>query len=311
MLTPTLRSKLRKLKRYRAYRVVDIPRRMYYLWRWNIGNVGLALKWVFLSPEDTNFTYQIQPISRDYLASVVAAATGATLEQVLALFDEAERDDDLRRSIHAATKASNYRYISRPDPEFGRRLAWYAIVRLTKPRVVVETGVDKGLGGVLLCAGLRKNTAEGHPGRYFGTDLNPEAGWLIQPPYSDVGTMLYGDSLESLNVLDEEIDMFINDSDHSVDYEAAEYRAVSAKLSDSAVIVSDNAHASGALLQFAAASGWRFLFAPEYSKGHWYPGAAVGLAFRRFPHEKPSKVASVRQIASDREAVSESREARG
>jgi hypothetical protein len=44
--------------------------------------------------------------------------------------------------------------------------------------------------------------------------------------------ILYGDSIESLAKLDESIDLFINDSDHSAEYEAREYITVGPRLSE-------------------------------------------------------------------------------
>src|SRR3546814_1929922 len=100
---------------------------------------------------------------------------------------------------------------------YGRRLGWYAVVRATKPRVVVETGVDKGLGAMVLCAALLRNAEEDRPGRYFGTDINPHAVYLLQPPYDSVGDILYGASLASLASFADSLDLFITDSDHSRD----------------------------------------------------------------------------------------------
>ncbi|MGH8488547.1 MAG: class I SAM-dependent methyltransferase [Gammaproteobacteria bacterium] len=88
---------------------------------------------------------------------------------------------------------------------------------------MVETGVDKGLGSCVLAALLR-HAAEGFPGRYYGTDINPAAGGLFCGEYARTGRILYGDSVRSLAQLDEPIDFFINDSDHSADYEALEIR---------------------------------------------------------------------------------------
>ena len=53
---------------------------------------------------------------------------------------------------------------------------------------------------------------------YIGTDINPNAGYLFDEIYSENGKILYGDSIESLK-LNAEIDLFINDSDHSAEYE--------------------------------------------------------------------------------------------
>ena len=164
------------------------------------------------------------------------------------------------------------------SPSFGRRLGWYAIARALRPRVIVETGVDRGLGSVLLCAALKRNTAEGYLGRYYGTDINPYAGVLLDAPWSEHGKILYGDSITSLSKLTETVDLFINDSDHSADYEYQEYQTVKPLLSPHAVVLGDNAHANDMLLRFSEENGRRFLFFKEQPRGHWYPGAGIGIS---------------------------------
>src|SRR5271154_4330663 len=90
-------------------------------------------------------------------------------------------------------------------------------------KALIETGVDQGMGAVVLCSALSRNALEGHPGKYYGTDINPDAGYYLQPPYSNHGQILYGDSLKSLEGLSCAVDLFINDSHHSEIYEEAEY----------------------------------------------------------------------------------------
>ena len=51
---------------------------------------------------------------------------------------------------------------------------------------------------VLLCCALLENREEGYEGRFFGTDINPEAGYLLSGIYSGVGKIIYGDSIQSL-----------------------------------------------------------------------------------------------------------------
>jgi len=131
----------------------------------------------------------------------------------------------------------------------------------------------------VLCAALLRNAKEGHPGRYFGTDLNPSAGRLLKGDYAAVGKILYGDSIESLDALDAKIDLFINDSDHSADYEYREYRTVWDKLTPAAIILGDNAHASNKLELFSRQMKRRFLFFKELPVKHWYPGAGIGISF--------------------------------
>jgi predicted O-methyltransferase YrrM len=205
------------------------------------------------------------------------------MSEAEAYLAEVEGDVALRNHIIDETNRSRLSPDADTDVQFGRRLGWYAFVRAKKPGLVIETGVDKGLGSCLLCAALMRNAAEGSPGRYIGTDINPSAGYLLTPPYSDFGRILYGDSLDSLRKLCSEgatIDLFINDSDHSAAYEAREYEQIDKSLSPEAIILGDNSHHTNALWKHARATGRAFLFFREQPQGHWYPGAGIGIAYR-------------------------------
>jgi predicted O-methyltransferase YrrM len=239
-------------------------------------------RWLFRSRENTNHTYNLTPLSRKYLAHTVASVTQTPLAAIEEFIAEAESDTHLADHILAARTAQSVeaRAVSDAAVRFGRRLGWYAVVRALNPALVIETGVDKGLGSVLLCAALLRNRAEGHEGRYLGTDINPEAGYLLSGPYAAVGKIMYGDSLESLRTLTAPVDVFINDSDHSTAYEAQEYEVIYPLLSDRGLVLSDNAHTSPALADAAAARGQRFLFWREQPAEHWYAGAGIGFAFR-------------------------------
>jgi hypothetical protein len=194
--------------------------------------------------------------------------------------DELRGDEALKRHVIEATRRSPMRHSADERCAFGRRLGWYAFVRILKPRVVVETGVDKGLGAVTLCAALMRNAAEGFVGRYFGTDKDPDAGFLLTEPYSSVGEILYGDSIQSLRSIPE-IDIFINDSDHSAEYERREYDIVAPKLGINGLILGDNSHCTDVLARFSAERGRQFIFFHEQPKDHWYPGAGIGISFVR------------------------------
>jgi len=164
--------------------------------------------------------------------------------------------------------------------DFGRRLGWYAFARAMKPKITVETGVDKGIGSVLLCSALLKNRDEGFEGYFFGTDINPEAGYLLGGKYAEVGKILYGDSIKTLSQFTEKIDLFINDSDHSSDYEYREYITIKDKISERAVLLGDNSHTSDKLAIFSKETNRNFLFFKEEPSEHWYPGAGIGISFK-------------------------------
>jgi predicted O-methyltransferase YrrM len=163
--------------------------------------------------------------------------------------------------------------------DFGRRLGWYAFARVLKPKIIIETGVDKGIGSVLLCSALLKNKEEGFDGRFFGTDINPEAGYLLKGKYAELGKILYGDSIETLSQFNEKIDLFINDSDHSAEYEYREYITIKDKIAENGVILGDNSHTTDKLAIFSNETKRNFLFFREEPSGHWYPGAGIGISF--------------------------------
>ena len=275
------RSRLRWLKKLPIYRVIGLPRRALTGARYVAPQVGSLASWLVRSREDTNFTYDLKPRNLLYLAHLLSTVTGEKFARVQALIDELEGDEELRGSLRDAVRASPYRAITDPEMRYGRRIGWYVLVRIMRPGVVIETGVDKGLGAAVICAALRRNAAEGKPGRYFGTDIVPTAGWLLRPPYAEHGELLIGDSIESLRRFDKTIDIFINDSDHSDAYEAEEYEVIADKLGPNGVIIGDNAHETTILADFAARRGLAFLFFKEEPSRHWYPGAGIGLAFRR------------------------------
>jgi predicted O-methyltransferase YrrM len=239
-----------------------------------------AANWLVTSREYTNYTYKISELSRRYMAVGVASALSSQVDQVLRYFDEIEQDDALKEHIRNTARSSIDGGNVDKEIHFGRRVAWYAAVRLMHPHLVVETGVDKGLGSCILTAALARNASEGYPGYYYGTDINPAAGFLLCGRYADYGRILYGDSIESLRGISEPIDLLVNDSDHSVEYEAREYDEVLQKLSPGALIIGDNCEVTDALLNFSIRNNREFSFIAEESINHISPGTGVGLSFR-------------------------------
>lgn len=279
-MSPQTRARLKRaLEATGLYR----PARIALRWRMARSYYRDALRhirrWCWLDTEDSNFYYRLTALNEDQLAQMIALVVGVDPGSIRAYFDELDHDQALREHIRKGVARADYGRDIRV--EFGRRLGWYAMTRALKPRLVVETGVDHGVGSCVLASALLRNAAEGHPGRYVGTDIRREAGQLLAPPYDAVGEILYGDSVTSLRALDGPIDLFINDSDHSADYEALEYETVAPKLSDRAVLLGDNSHVTDKLSRFARTMGYAFVFFRESPAGHWYPGAGIGMAFPR------------------------------
>lgn len=256
----------------------NIQYRARYILRYYGQRMRPALPWLVRSRETSNFTFDLTARNRAHLAGFVAVALNRPIGEIAGYIEELLNDEALKASVIRRVEALGRDAGLDPTAKFGRRLGWYAIVRAMKPKVVIETGVEKGLGSVVLCAALLRNRQEGHHGRYYGTDIDRAAGMLLDEPYREMGEILYGDSIESLEKLDEEVDLFINDSDHSADYEAREYRVIFPKLSARAVLLADNAHVTDELYLFSREVGWKFLFFKEEPAEHWYLGAGIGLS---------------------------------
>ena len=252
------------------YRITILSR---YFWP----NIIRGFSWSLRRTETSNFYYDLTPRNLLELSNFVSVVTKVELSKVSEYVDEVRNDSDL--SDHIRTNLLSDKQMKDSRMLLGRRIGWYAFVRATKPKIVVETGVHQGIGAVTLIRALEKNALEGFPGRYFGTDIDPGAGALVSGKFRDTGQVLYGDSLESLGKLSEEIDLFVNDSDHSAEYESREYELIDAKLSKGALILGDNSHATDSLINYSQSKGRGFLLFREEPHNHWYPGAGIGVSF--------------------------------
>lgn len=276
-----MRQKIYKLiLRSRFFSFLLLPYRIKLVLSHHKKIIPRIFNWIIHSREITNFTYELTKINEDYLLAMICTITNIKMGEANKYLKEIKNDKKLKNHIINMTKNSDFKRVSNEIPGFGRRIGWYIFVRALKPKIVVETGVDKGLGSCLLTSALMRNKSEGFPGYYYGTDNDPDAGFLFSKPYSNYGKILYGDSVKSLDRLNKKIDIFINDSNHTYEYEEREYQTIKDKLRKNSIVIGDNAHAGLALLRFAEKTNRRFLFFSEEPKNHWYPGAGIGLAFK-------------------------------
>ena len=237
-------------------------------------------KWSINSNENTNYTYKLKEKNHLELIKIFEVIfKDSNFKQIKSYIEELEQDKDIRNHIRESISKSNSKNFADMKIEFSRRLGWYICVRLLKPKILVETGVDKGLGSVVLIRALMRNKEEGFPGYYYGTDIDPKAGYLLNSHYKDYGQILYGDSIVSLNKLTSQVDLFINDSDHSSEYEYKEYLAIKNKLTKRAIILGDNSHSTDKLIKFSIENNRSFILFKEEPLNHWYPGAGIGISF--------------------------------
>ena len=268
------------LKHTAAGRLALIPIRFALIaLPYGLRQFAAMLRWSFTSKEHYNHTYHLTDLNRQYLASYVAVISGHEISEIQNYLHELEHDEALRTLLRERTLASPDRHNSDVEPRYGRRLGWYALVRATKPRVVVETGVDRGLGTAVIAAALLRNDQEGYPGLVYATDIVPTCGHLFAEPYKSYGKILLGDSVELLKKFPEPVDIFLHDSDHRPEYEWAEFLAIEPKLHPGSIVMSDNSQQTSKMFEFAQRIGKSFLYFQDQPKDHWWPGDGIGAAF--------------------------------
>jgi predicted O-methyltransferase YrrM len=259
--------------------MVVFPVRLRIAIRHGLTTAKSLVVWVFTSREFANYSYALTPMNREQLVWFVSALTSAPVAEVESYFVELESDSDLRTHIDSKLKAAGRRREFDAHISYGRRLGWYAFARILRPDVIVETGTEKGLGSVVFAAALLRNGN----GRLVTIDIEASSGLIIDGPYSRVVDRRIGDSVEIIRQLDGPIDLFLHDSDHSREHEHAELLAVAGRLSDRAVVLSDNSHGTDALVKWSGVSGRRFSYFQEHPLNHWYRGAGIGVSVKTEP----------------------------
>jgi predicted O-methyltransferase YrrM len=237
-----------------------------------------ALRYALRGRETSNFTYDIS--NREELAALAAGTLSRDVSEVLQLFAEIEGDEPLLDALGASLRGRRDR---NQRPMLGRRIVWYAAARVARPRIAVETGTHDGLGSSVIARALQRNEEEGDPGRLLTFDIDPETGWLIPAQVLSHVERHLGDVRETLAaaIAGRPVGLFVHDSRHTYEHELFELRTIMAAAVPGIVLISDNAHASHALADFAREQNASFQFAPEIPIDHFYPGGGVGIAVVR------------------------------
>ena len=235
-------------------------------------------RWLFHSREFANYSYQIQERNLNELFGFIASITGVPISTVAEYANEIMSDKDLLLRVDARLRDAGRRREFDQRISLGRRVGWYVFVRILEPEVVVETGTEKGLGSVVIAEALLRN---GH-GRLYTLDIESSSGLIFKDDkrYHDVIKHRIGDSITLLNELNETVDVFLHDSDHSAEHERREFEAVRPLLAAHGVVLSDNSHVTQELFRWAQASGLNFLYFQEHPVMHWYRGAGIGCAWK-------------------------------
>ena len=141
----------------------------------------------------------------------------------------------------------------------GRFKCLFALVRLRKPAVVIETGVHDGLSSAMILYALEKN----EHGRLISIDLpsvdmpgSEGPGWLVPDQLRQQWRLMLGDAKELLPKAQREVgtvDIFIHDSDHREPHQRFELTITRPYLSGDGLLLCDDPHVE---MIMALAEAW-------------------------------------------------------
>jgi hypothetical protein len=262
-------NRLRWVAKYSALRSFGVSPR---------AEPGVAARFIFLDPELDNFTYDLAN-EHELPAFVTGVTRSSPLEAAAHMF-ELKTDHVLRAELEAQTRG---RLEMKRRPEFGHRLAWYALARWLKPQLIVETGVQDGLGSIVLLRALERNSYEGAPGRLVSFDLLPGSGWLVSERFRANWELVIGSTFDTLPgaLAGRSVGMFVHDSLNTYECEQFEF-GVAMKHADDRLLLISNRAAVGGLRDVAKAHGLPYSEFHEQPL-HFYPGTPQGVALFERP----------------------------
>lgn len=142
--------------------------------------------------------------------------------------------------------------------EMGKLL--YSLVRITRPEIVVETGVAAGVSSSFILYALEKNGW----GKLYSVDLhyregvftpsNKKLGWIVPQELRSRWTLVLGESIKVLPKLLADlrkIDIFLHDSRHLYKTMISEYTIAWPFLKDGGLLLSDDVVCNDAFLEFS------------------------------------------------------------
>jgi predicted O-methyltransferase YrrM len=223
------------------------------------------------------------PAPRNAGVTLVAAVLGLERAAADAAFRELDDDRAFTESLRDRYARLRPEWVSSFDP--GRFTIVYALVRLTTPVTVLETGVHDGLSTALILRALERNGS----GRLTSIDLPSTdlpigaagPGWLVPERLRTRWMLRLGDSRQLLPSTAAQlapIDLFLHDSDHSPSHREFEFRTVRSHLAEDGLIVSDDDEPTDGVLDELAAE-WSLVHRTSHDPGG--AGPVVGVLSRR------------------------------
>ena len=138
-LSSSLGTRLKSIRAARKWRRLAKKKAAEFYAMYYKPEIDRILPSILESGELNNFIYDLNGYNVDYMVDIIACALGRPFEEIERYVEEVLNDKDLHIAgeIPASIRCG-----------FGRRMGWYAIARAIKPKIIVETGVERGHGAL-------------------------------------------------------------------------------------------------------------------------------------------------------------------
>lgn len=255
--------------------------------RYHYFHIKLGLRWLWRSREITNFTYNSPRYAQWAQAAHVCAVTGISLEQARAYAEELLHDKDLAGYIAARHPVSERHAITNATLSPGHRLLNYILVRALKPNLVVEAGVESGLGAIIICAALARNEQENAAGNFIGIEGNPGQNCSLYLNYPGRrGEILRGDAADMLQGLSDRIDLYFHETGPSLSDITRQLAALESRLAERGVIQTISPQM--AFIDFAQRRRMRLLMCQDLAQDLFRPNGAYVTTLFPAPPSLPA-----------------------
>jgi predicted O-methyltransferase YrrM len=184
-------------------------------------------------------------------AEILRAATGLGSPAVDSIFEEGRSTFRAvpDQAVEGSAWAKDWRM------ELDHAAVLYALVRIRKPSVVVETGIADGFSSRVLLSALAANGS----GRLVSLDVRSGTGGLVPPELRDAWRPVIVPPRNGIRGLAEvlrsegPIDLFLHDSRHTYGHMLREFRTAWPRLRPGGLLLSDDADSTFSFLDFAKA----------------------------------------------------------
>lgn len=187
-----------------------------------------------------------EPVYWEDIVTVLPQVLESSQDETVTVWEEIHSDIRFERELNVGLD----RTVERPDSLHSNwREFLYVLIRLTKPRCVVETGIYDGLSAAYILAALHENGQ----GELISIDINnqerlpsdikdADAGWIVPSYLRGSWIRKFGDAKELLpEVVKTDVpDIFLHDSLHTAEHMQFEFETATEVMERGGFVVTDN-----------------------------------------------------------------------